>query len=84
MKKLWVGLLFALQVCSLWSIDIVNGQAQVGSIVGTVTDNNVTANLITSPLSPVVNATAPEGFSGGSSVGYNSSTNTYYFGYCNQ
>lgn len=84
MKKLWVGLWFALQVCSLWSVDIVNGQAQVGSVVGTVTDNNVTANLITSPLTPTVPATAPMGFSGGSSVGYNSSTNTYYFGYTQQ
>ena len=73
-----------LQITGLWAVDIVNGQAQVGSVVGTVTDNNVTANLITSPLTPTVNATSPEGYSGGSSVGYNSSTNTYYFGYTQQ
>jgi hypothetical protein len=87
MKKIWVGLWFAVQVCSLWSLDIVNGQAQGwggSTVVGTVTDNNVTANLITSPLSPTVNATAPGGFSGGSSVGYNATTNTYYFGYTQQ
>ena len=46
-----------------------------------VTYADTTANLITSPLSPTVPASAPEGYSGGSSVGYNSSTNTYYFGY---
>lgn len=41
----------------------------------------ITPNLIASPLSPVVNANSPMGYSGGSSVGYNSETNTYYFGY---
>jgi len=47
-----------------------------GSVFAETTDN-----LITSPLSPTVNATAPGGYSGGSTPGYNSSTNTYYFGY---
>lgn len=84
MRKVLVGLWFALQICSIWSLDIMSGQAQVGSVTSVVTDSATTPNLITSPLSPVVNATAPEGYSGGSSVGYNSSTNTYYFGYVNQ
>ena len=84
MRKILVGTWFALQVCSLWSLDIISGQAQVGSVTSVVTDSATTPNLITSPLSPVVNATAPEGFSGGSSVGYNTSTNTYYFGYVQQ
>jgi hypothetical protein len=70
-----------LTVVAVWSADIIAPQAQVGSVVNTVTDNNTTANLITSPLTSTVNATAPGGYSGGSSVGYNSSTNTYYFGY---
>ena len=81
MRKVLVGLWFALQICSLWSLDIISGQAQVGTVSSIVTDNASTPNLITSPLSPVVAATAPGGFSGGSSVGYNSATNTYYFGY---
>lgn len=46
-------------------------------------DQQLTNNLITT-LSPTVPATAPMGFSGGSSVGYNSTTNTYYFGYTQQ
>ena len=50
-----------------------------GSVFAETTDN-----LITSPLSPTVNATAPAGYSGGSTAGYNSSTNTYYFGYTQQ
>lgn len=84
-KRLWVGLWFALQICSLWSLDITHTQAQVGSVVGTVIDNNVTANLITSPLSPVVNYTGTGGgYSGGNVVGYNATNNSYYFGYTQQ
>jgi hypothetical protein len=81
MRKILVGLWFSLQICSIWSLDIISGQAQIGSVTSVVTDSATTPNLITSPLSPVLAATAPGGFSGGSSVGYNSATNTYYFGY---
>ena len=81
MRKFLVLIYWTLTTVAVWSGDISLPQAQVGTVTGTVTDNNATANLITSPLSPVVNATAPGGYSGGSSVGYNSSTNTYYFGY---
>ena len=83
-KSLWVGLWFACQICSVWTQDVKAQGWGGGTVVGTVTDNSVTGNLITSPLSPTVNATAPGGFSGGSSVGYNATTNTYYFGYTQQ
>jgi len=43
-----------------------------------------TGNLITSPLSPVTAGTAPGGVSGGSTAGYDASTNTYMFGYTQQ
>jgi len=78
-KLLGVGLGF---VC--WCLAITLSHAQQGSVINTVTDNNVTANLITSPLSSTVNATAAGGYSGGNITGYNASTNTYYFGYTQQ
>ena len=78
-KKLWLSSLLVYCFCL---IGIAN--AQQGSVINTVTDSNVTSNLITSPLSSTVNATAPGGYSGGSTTGYNASTNTYYFGYTQQ
>ena len=80
-KSIWVGLWFACQICSVWTQDVKAQGWGGGTVVETVTDSSVTGNLITSPLSPVVNATAPGGFSGGNVTGYNATTNTYYFGY---
>lgn len=53
-------------------------------LVGGVALGDTSSNLITSPLTPTVPASSPGGYSGGGSAGYNSSTNTYYFGYTSQ
>ena len=85
LRSVVVFFYWMLTVVAVWSADIITPQAQVGTVTETVSGpSGTTANLITSPLTSTVNATAPGGFSGGSSVEYNSSTNTYYFGYTQQ
>ena len=88
MKKLWVGLWFALQICSLWSQD-VKGQVTQGSAVDSVSSSSTpqtTSNLITSGTTHtwtgVTTGTLPANYMpGGPTPIYDPSTNMVTFSY---